>query len=115
VSGPGALGGAGRLRIVGSRAGKRCVDGSAQLRFDSKRALVGQSLYAFVAYRVEQRSERPASIVSTAPARPGELALDAPRGQALVNLGRPLRVWLPPGARACARAVAVGWLGSNGR
>ncbi|MEA2470902.1 MAG: hypothetical protein QOE38_1901 [Thermoleophilaceae bacterium] len=119
VSGRDAVSGSGRVRVVGAhthvRGGTRCLDGAGSLRFDSKPMLAGQSLYAFVSYRVERRVGRPGMIVSTPPSGPGEVALDAARGQELVNLGRPLRVSLPRGARACVRDLAVGWLGANGR
>jgi hypothetical protein len=119
VSGPGALDGAGRLRLVSGRpvkrAGRSCLDGAAEVRFASKPLLAGQSLYALVAYDVERRGAEPGVIASTPPGRAGTLALDRARGEELVNLGRPVRVSLPRGARACVRSVAVGWLGSNGR
>jgi hypothetical protein len=119
VSGTGALGGAGSLRVVSGRTdarrGRRCLSGSGEVSFRSKPLLAGQSLYAFVAYDVERRAARPGAIVSTPPSRAGTLVLDGAGGQELVNLGRPVRVSLPRGARACVRSVAVGWLGSNGR
>jgi hypothetical protein len=119
VSGNGALDGAGRLRVVDGRAatlgGRPCLTGRGDIRFTSKPLLAGQSLYAFVAYDVERRAPRPGAIVSTPPSRAGPLALDGTRGEELVNLGRPVRVSLPRGARACVRSIAVGWLGSNGR
>jgi hypothetical protein len=114
VSGGGALDGAGRVRVAGRGSG-RCLSGGRDLRFTSKRALAGQSLYAVVSYDVERRAARPAEIASAPPSQPGLLPLDGPRGLALVNLGRSLRVSLPRGARACVRSMAVGWLGSNGR
>jgi hypothetical protein len=77
--------------------------------------LAGQSLYAFVSYEVKRRVARPGTIVSTPPSGSGEVPLDVARGQELVNLGRPLRLSLPRGARTCVSALAVGWLGSNGR
>jgi hypothetical protein len=119
VSGDGALDGTGRLRVVAGRAGthrgRRCLGGASALSFASKPVYAGQSLYAFVSYDVERRAGQPGAIASTPPSRPGALPLDRPRGQELVNLGRPVRVSLPRGARACLRSVAVGWLGSNGR
>jgi hypothetical protein len=91
------------------------VRSSAALRFDSKPAMAGQSLYALVAYDVHRRSARPGSIASAPPSRPGRLALDARRGEELVNLGRTLHAGLPGGTRLCVRSISVGWLGSNGR
>jgi hypothetical protein len=115
VSGPSALSGVGRLQLLGGRVrSSRCASG-AQLRFESKPELAGQSLYALVSYDVERRAGRPGMIVSGPPSRPGSLPLGAARGEELVNLGRSVRVSLPGAARACVRSVAVGWLGSNGR
>jgi hypothetical protein len=115
VKGPAALSGVGRLRLVGARErSSRCANG-AQLRFESKRELAGQSLYALVSYEVERPAAHPGTIASDPPSRPGSLPLGAARGEELVNLGRSLRVSLPGAARACVRGVAVGWLGSNGR
>src|SRR3954469_24857909 len=114
VSGPTALSGVGGLRLVrGHVASNRCA-GGAQLRFESKRLLEGQSLYALVSYRVE-RSGPPGTISAGGPSRAGSLPLTGTGGEELVNLGRSLRISLPPGPRACVRGVAVGWLGSNGR
>jgi hypothetical protein len=123
VTGRGALAGAGSLRLVrgsaGARGGRVCLASSSQspaaVRFASKPAMAGQSLYALVDYEVERRAAVAGSIASAPPSRPGRLLLDAPRGQELVNLGRPLHAGLPGGARVCVRSVAVGWLGSNGR
>ncbi len=77
--------------------------------------VAGQSLYALVSYTVPSRTGELGSISARGPSRPGVLALDAPRGRELVNLGRSLDIGLPKGARVCLRGVAVGWLGSNGR
>jgi hypothetical protein len=116
VKGPTALSGVGRLRLVGGRGySRRCASGGAQLRFDSKPELAGQSLYALVSYEVPRQAVRPGTIASDPPSRPGSLPLGAARGEELLNLGRSLRVSLPDAARACVRGVAVGWLGSNGR
>jgi hypothetical protein len=117
VRGAGALDGAGRVRAVGSRADGRCLRGGGgqALRFTSKPLLTGQSLYALVSYRVAHGSSRPGTIAAAAPSRSGSVPLDRPAGHELVNLGRSLDVALPPGARACVRSLAVGWLGSNGR
>jgi hypothetical protein len=115
VSGPSALSGVGRLHLAGGRVrSSRCASG-ADLRFESKPELAGQSLYALVSYDVERPAARPGTIVSGPPSRPGSLPLGAARGEELVNLGRSVRVSLPDAARACVRSVAVGWLGSNGR
>jgi hypothetical protein len=122
VAGQDALSGSGRLHVAGGRAelggGHACAaatSGDATVRFRTKRILAGQSLYALVSYRVERPSARSGWILSGAPSRPGRIALDAPRGHELVNLGRPLRAELPKGTRVCLRSLAVGWLGSNGR
>jgi hypothetical protein len=119
VSGPAAVSGSGSLRLLRGHAdthrGTRCFGGAGELQFESKPTLAGQSLYALVSYDVERRVKRAGTIVSTPPSGSGVVPLDAARGQQLVNLGRPLRVSLPRGARACVRALAVGWLGSNGR
>jgi hypothetical protein len=115
VSGLGATSGSGHVSVVRGRAGRRCLGGAGAIEFHSTRLFEGQSLYALVAYDVTRRVGRPGTVVSTPPAQPGKLPLDFAHGQELVNLGRPLRVSLPPGARACVRSLAVGWLGSNGR
>jgi hypothetical protein len=115
VRGVEALGGSGSLRVAGGGVAGRCLDGGRDLRFTSKPALAGQSLYAFVSYRVERRAARPGLITSWPASQKGEVPLDRARGRELVNLGRPLRFSLPRGARACVRSLAVGWLGSNGR
>jgi hypothetical protein len=114
VSGPKALSGAGRLRILSGVAGPSSCASGVQLGFDSKRLLEGQSLYALVSYRVERRGP-PGTISGGGPSQTGSLPLAAVHGEELVNLGRSLRVSLPSGARACVRGLAVGWLGSNGR
>jgi hypothetical protein len=115
VSGPSALTGVGRLRLDGGAVRRGCASG-ARLRFESKRELEGQSLYALVSYRVDRPAPgRVGTIAGGGPSRVGSLPLSAPRGEELVNLGRSVRVSLPPGPRACVRGVAVGWLGSNGR
>src|SRR3954447_5736608 len=115
VSGPTALSGVGRLRVVGGRGGSsRCASG-ATLSFESKRLLEGQSLYALVSYRVERPAAAAGTISAVGPSRAGSVPLATTRGEELVNLGRSLRVSLPPGPRACVRGIAVGWLGSNGR
>jgi hypothetical protein len=108
-TGPHALATTGAVTLVSGRARRLCIAGGGELRYSSKRLLAGQSLYARIAYDVRRPSSRPGSIAE----RP--LPLDAPRGSQLVNLGRPLRLALPPGTRACVRSIAVGWLGSNGR
>jgi hypothetical protein len=115
VSGPTALEGVGRLRLVSGRGAARCARGPAELRFDSKRVLEGQSLYALVSYRVDRPGARAGTIAADGPSRIGSLPLLGARGEELVNLGRSLRLSLPPGPRACVRGIAVGWLGSNGR
>jgi hypothetical protein len=122
ATGPGALAGAGTLRVASGHAdgrrGRACVAATgapADLRFSTKRALVGQSLYALVAYDVDRPGAAPGSVAAAPPSRPGRLPLDAPRGEELVNLGRSLHARLPRGTRICIRSVAVGWLGSNGR
>jgi hypothetical protein len=124
VRGDGALSGAGRVRVDGHVVRGRCLAGGGDLRFTSKPTLAGQSLYALVSYSVERSAPRPrpwrgaprpGEIASTPPSSPGAVPLDRRRGLELVNLGRPLRVSLPGGARACVRDMAVGWLGSNGR
>ena len=118
VSGDGALSGSGSVRVVRGRPAGRCLSAAASgadLRFDTKPLMRGQSLYALVSYRVARGTDAPGWILSRPPSRPGEIALDRPRGSELVNLGRPLRVSLPRGARACVRSVSVGWLGANGR
>jgi hypothetical protein len=115
VSGPSALSGVGRLRVARGQARRRCASG-ADLSFASKHELVGQSLYALVAYRVDRPvAGRVGTIAGDGPSRVGSLPLSTPRGEELVNLGRSVRVSLPPGPRACVRGIAVGWLGSNGR
>jgi hypothetical protein len=115
VSGDDALSGSGRVRLVSGRANGRCLAGDAELRFDTKKMLAGQSLYALVSYEVPGRAPAPGRIWSVGPAHAGRVALDRPRGTEFVNLGRPLRAALPAGARVCMRSVAVGWLGANGR
>jgi hypothetical protein len=50
-------------------------------------------------------------IVSAVRGHDGLVPLRAPRGAAVVNLGRPLRFLLPRGAEVCARSIAAGWLG----
>jgi hypothetical protein len=103
------------VRVAGARGAGRCLDGGTGLSFTSKPMLAGQSLYALVAYEVKRPAAHAGSIASLPPSRSGAVPLDRPRGLELVNLGRPLRVSLPRGARACVRSLAVGWLGSNGR
>jgi hypothetical protein len=116
VTGSGALSGAGRLRLVsGQSDGGRCVSRGATLAFQSKRELDGQSLYALVSYRVDRPAGASGIVSGDGPSRAGSLPLSSGGGEELVNLGRSLRVSVPPGARACVRRVAVGWLGSNGR
>jgi hypothetical protein len=116
VSGRGALSGAGRLRLVSGQAdGGRCVSRGAELGFRSKRELEGQSLYALVSYRVDRPADAAGTISGGGASLDGSLPLSSRGGEELVNLGRSLRVSLPPGARACVHGVAVGWLGSNGR
>src|SRR2546423_2345727 len=115
VSGPTALSGVGRLRLVGGRVrSSRCASG-ARLSLRSKPELAGQSLYALVSYEVTRPARTAGTIASGPLSRPGSLPLETARGEELVNLGRSLRVSLPGTARACVRDVAVGWLGSNGR
>lgn len=108
-TGPRALATTGTLTLLRGRARKLCVAGGGELEYRSTKLLRGQSLYARIAYEVPRPSAEPGSIE----ARP--LPLDRPRGHQLVNLGRTLRLALPPGSRACVREVTVGWLGSNGR
>jgi hypothetical protein len=115
VRGAQALAGAGRLRVASGRPAGRCLEGGTDLRFASRPMLAGQSLYALVSYDVKRRASAPGRIASGPASRAGAVPLDRSRNRALVNLGRPLRVTLPPGARACVRSLAVGWLGSNGR
>jgi hypothetical protein len=115
VSGHDALSGSGRVSVVRGRAHGTCVDGDAELRFESKKVLSGQSLYALVSYDVRSRSGTPGWVTSRPPSAPGPVALDRPHGSEFVNLGRSLRVSLPRGSRACVRSIAVGWLGANGR
>jgi hypothetical protein len=122
-TGRAALSGAGRLRVVSGSAGRAgrgraCLaapDPNADVRFESKPDLAGQSLYALVSYDVERRAARSGSIASTPLPSSGRLSLDTPRGEELVNLGRPLRLALPGGSRVCVRSLAIGWLGTNGR
>ncbi len=118
ASGPDALAGAGTLDLVRGRAstahGRRCLAGG-DVRFQSKPELAGQSLYALVSYEVDRRDARPGTIEPALHGRTGAIALDRPRGDELVNLGRTMQVSVPTGARACIRSLAVGWLGSNGR
>jgi hypothetical protein len=122
VAGRTALSGAGSLHVLSGRAELRrghvcaaATGADAAVRFDTKRVLAGQSLYARIGYTVERGAARPGRIMATAPSRGGKLVLDAPRGEELVNLGRPLRAELPKGTRVCLNSLAVGWLGSNGR
>jgi hypothetical protein len=117
VSGRGALSGAGTLRLVDGRVDGRggCASGGAALGFRPKRELEGQSLYALVSYRVDRPAGVAGTISGSGASRVGALPLASGGGEELVNLGRDLRVSLPPGAHACVRGVAVGWLGSNGR
>jgi hypothetical protein len=115
VSGPTALSGVGRLRLVTGGTPRRYCASGAQLSFRSKPDLAGQSLYALVSYDVKRPVGVPGTIASGPHSQAGSLRLDAPRGEELVNLGRSLRLSLPAGSRACVRKVAVGWLGSNGR
>lgn len=108
-TGPDALATTGSLTLLKGRAKRMCVAGGGEVEYRSAKLYRGQSLYARIAYEVPRPSAEPGSIA----ARP--LPLDRPAGHQLVNLGRTLRLALPPGARACVRGITVGWLGSNGR
>jgi hypothetical protein len=122
ASGHTGLSGSGTVRLVGGTArrvgGRPCIVAGpepAALRFASKRELVGQSLYALVTYDVGRTSARPGMFQPTPAGSGGRVALDAPHGEELVNLGRPLALALPSRTRVCMHRLAVGWLGANGR
>jgi hypothetical protein len=121
-TGTAVLSGTGRMRLTSGAhvdTGRRLCLGSSRasagLRYRTKPNVAGQSLYALVSYDVPRPMGRSGYVATQGPSRPGALALNASRGQELVNLGRALDVGLPPGARVCVRRIAVGWLGSNGR
>lgn len=119
-TGTAVISGTGTMSTSGTRPGDRggCVSAGrsgAGLHYATKRNVAGQSLYALLQYDVRGRSSRPGSIAGHGPSGSGRLALDAPHGQTLVNLGRTLDVSLPGRASVCVRRIAVGWLGANGR
>jgi hypothetical protein len=87
------------------------MKGPAAITFTAEPDLRGESLFARVAYDVEQRSNRPALLTADSyRARPEPLRLDRPHGEAYLDLGHLLRVALPTGAEVCLRASDVGWL-----
>jgi hypothetical protein len=110
--GSSALAGTGSVALAsGSRSGRLCVAGG-EVRFATRPALVGQSLYGAFAYEVDGGGGAPGTIVDPkGPAHDGVLPLHAGHGVEVVNLGRRLRVRVPRGERVCVREIVIGWLG----
>jgi hypothetical protein len=105
------LRGTGTVELVRGKRSGRCLPDGGEVKYTTRAEFAGQSLYALVGYR-GRGTGRGTIAPAAGVARAGSFDLAAPgEPTVLVNLGRDLRVSLPPGTGACLRGSAVGWLG----